>query len=218
MNNNPPNPTPSVTEELKPCPFCGGRGEPCNQRWMNRDHWGVVCQGSCGIFYDERADTKPEAVVAWNRRFGDHPLVQMVEMDEKLGLLADAPEANADLAMKSADQPPPHTGPTVESLQAAVERAAKMGPAGRPALGAMTPTERDKYLFGQTDVERAFDAALSSLNWRSNPSLVEAANRLRDDGFNNAKGHMSNYMAGRFLDAYSAARAAIAAMQRTGND
>lgn len=50
--------------------------------------------------------------------------------------------------------------------------------------------------------------ALKVLRWTDNPHLVEAADKLIADGLNNAAGHLSAYMAGRFIDAYEAARTA----------
>ncbi len=63
-----------------------------------------------------------------------------------------------------------------------------------------------------TEQVDAHEIALASLYWASNPSLVEATNRLREDGYNNKAGHLSNHMAGRFLDAYMAVKATLAAL------
>lgn len=57
----------------------------------------------------------------------------------------------------------------------------------------------------------AHEIALKSLYWDRNPTLVAATERLREDGYNNKAGHLSAHMAGRFLDAYMAVRAALEA-------
>ena len=52
-----------MTDELKPCPFCGG--DDLEVTDMDGDHY-VLCHG-CALeapFHDSRA----EAVAAWNRR------------------------------------------------------------------------------------------------------------------------------------------------------
>lgn len=51
-----------MTEELKPCPFCGGKAEFEN----DNGEWFVFCEkcGSMTVLFE----TKPEAKEAWNTR------------------------------------------------------------------------------------------------------------------------------------------------------
>lgn len=51
-----------MTDELKPCPFCGGKAEFEN----DNEEWFVFCEkcGSMTVLFE----TKPEAKEAWNAR------------------------------------------------------------------------------------------------------------------------------------------------------
>lgn len=64
-----------VTEELKPCPFCGGSTR--FQKWETahvptKASWSVTCPAFCvglgKVFDDEDGDGRQEAAKAWNRR------------------------------------------------------------------------------------------------------------------------------------------------------
>ena len=50
-----------MTDELKPCPFCGGKAE-----FEKDEGWFVFCEkcGSMTVLFD----TKPEAKETWNSR------------------------------------------------------------------------------------------------------------------------------------------------------
>lgn len=56
-----------MTDELKPCPFCGGKARvKCS---IKEDLWGVACykcECCTKVFFSEE-----EAVEAWNRRVND---------------------------------------------------------------------------------------------------------------------------------------------------
>jgi hypothetical protein len=54
--------------------------------------------------------------------------------------------------------------------------------------------------------------ALETLHWTDNPALVDAADRLLADDLNNRAGYLSAYMAGRFIDAFSAAKKALSSL------
>ena len=68
-----------MSEELKPCPFCGNKAELfCTK---GTEDWAVVCQHpECGcnarILY---CDTKEEAIEQWNRRTSDPEKQKLVE-------------------------------------------------------------------------------------------------------------------------------------------
>lgn len=49
-------------EELKPCPFCGGKADICE----TSSTWSFVSCYECSA--EIRGDTKAEAIEAWNRR------------------------------------------------------------------------------------------------------------------------------------------------------
>lgn len=51
-----------MTEELKPCPFCGGKAEFEN----DNGEWFVFCE-KCGSM-TVPFETKPEAKETWNNR------------------------------------------------------------------------------------------------------------------------------------------------------
>lgn len=58
-----------MTDELKPCPFCGGENvETSYKDTFNGDfRRGVYCADCCGGIYPYY-DTKTEAIDAWNTR------------------------------------------------------------------------------------------------------------------------------------------------------
>jgi len=60
--------------------------------------------------------------------------------------------------------------------------------------------------------EAAFNAAIIGLNWDKNPALVANARQLFGNSLNNSCGALSDYMAGRFIDAFRAAAAALSAL------
>lgn len=53
---------------LLPCPFCGGKAKPINERWSARPYHGVQCEGDCVTFFDCREDSPENAAAAWNTR------------------------------------------------------------------------------------------------------------------------------------------------------
>ena len=62
-----------MTEELKPCPFCGGKAEVRTLTYKDTKVYGIFClpdleaEYSHGHFIDNYAN-KQEAIAAWNRR------------------------------------------------------------------------------------------------------------------------------------------------------
>lgn len=60
-----------VKPALKNCPFCGGIGQHIHQRWLNRNYYGVQCDGDCVTFFDCRAKDEIQAAKEWNSRVGD---------------------------------------------------------------------------------------------------------------------------------------------------
>ena len=54
------------TEELKPCPFCGGEAE-LRKHGIHIERWYVRCKrNGCNYTYND--DEKPLAIKAWNTR------------------------------------------------------------------------------------------------------------------------------------------------------
>ena len=56
--------------ELKPCPFCGGKGDCNNTGQMDTNGkgvWWVECL-SCGANIEGKENTQEAAIEAWNRR------------------------------------------------------------------------------------------------------------------------------------------------------
>ena len=68
-----------MSEQLKPCPFCGGNAE--QNEWSRRGGgtgYGVFCYNLCVRLENERSlsdgyDTEEEAINAWNTRAGEKP-------------------------------------------------------------------------------------------------------------------------------------------------
>lgn len=62
-----------MSEELKACPFCGGKAELLTMRSKGVEVYGVFCRADLdqeyqhGHFIDNYG-TKAEAIAAWNRR------------------------------------------------------------------------------------------------------------------------------------------------------
>ena len=66
-----------MTEELKPCPFCGAKAIHGSHKkgspgaWENdEDHW-IFCASDDCLAHVGMCETKDEAIAAWNRRAGD---------------------------------------------------------------------------------------------------------------------------------------------------
>lgn len=66
-------------EELKPCPFCGGKADIWKKQypngyidgvWKTRTTWVADCS-VCDCVCSEIFKTKKEAIEAWNRRVED---------------------------------------------------------------------------------------------------------------------------------------------------
>ena len=64
---------PSMSEELKACPFCGGKAELLTMRSKGVKVYGVFCRADLdqecqhGHFIDNYG-TESEAIAAWNKR------------------------------------------------------------------------------------------------------------------------------------------------------
>lgn len=57
----------AMTQELKPCPFCGGEAHVLAQHWDDGSHvWWVEC-AACGA-EGMRCDDGQHAIDAWNTR------------------------------------------------------------------------------------------------------------------------------------------------------
>jgi Lar family restriction alleviation protein len=71
-----------MSEELKPCPFCGGDAQ-VTYFWQSYSHM-IVCE-DCGNKTPPQ-HTKDEAVAAWNRRASDTLLDAIhVAVNEAIG-------------------------------------------------------------------------------------------------------------------------------------
>ena len=55
-----------MTEELKPCPFCGGKAE-----LFGTEETGVFYVECLDCNVNDNFDTAEEAIAAWNRRMND---------------------------------------------------------------------------------------------------------------------------------------------------
>ena len=53
-------------KELKPCPFCGGKGQVI--KWHRHDKFFIVCQ-VCGTSVGNASDCRKSAKEAWNTRY-----------------------------------------------------------------------------------------------------------------------------------------------------
>lgn len=82
-----------MSEELKPCPFCGGKAEITGgpEGWTptfddpdsGGDPIAVICQScGCGLYSD--FDDATEAINAWNRRTNDSRDEQWASLKRKL--------------------------------------------------------------------------------------------------------------------------------------
>ncbi|MEQ1977395.1 Lar family restriction alleviation protein [Xenorhabdus sp. SGI240] len=57
-----------MTDELKPCPFCGGESD-VSEEFGGKYY--VYC-GDCSVEQTEPSETEEEAIAAWNQR--EHPV------------------------------------------------------------------------------------------------------------------------------------------------
>ncbi len=56
-----------MSEELKPCPFCGGKSMTHTEGWEFSGVWWTVCCPKCDFSGPEFLK-KDEAIAAWNNR------------------------------------------------------------------------------------------------------------------------------------------------------
>jgi hypothetical protein len=82
-----------MTDELKPCPFCGGKATVVHMARVGVCH--VRCEhGECPVLCKTSGDSKEEAIEIWNRHASDwrsckdsHPEIgQTVLIAEKTGI------------------------------------------------------------------------------------------------------------------------------------
>lgn len=57
-----------MTDELKPCPFCGGEAGIWKAQ-QERPAW-IACMGRCSVLVSKEYKTDGEAIAAWNTRAG----------------------------------------------------------------------------------------------------------------------------------------------------
>lgn len=96
-----------MSEELKPCPFCGASAEMNKGTYDFKPYW-VCCENGHGL--GKRGNSPEEAAEAWNRRADKVKVVAQVSLDEdKLRQLVD--EAMKNVAAEYAQ-------PVKEALKA----------------------------------------------------------------------------------------------------
>jgi len=58
-----------MTDDLKPCPFCGHEAVAIHSSWWDNDEYDVECfNGECPVKPHTCRETKDEAIAAWNTR------------------------------------------------------------------------------------------------------------------------------------------------------
>ena len=55
-----------MSDQLKPCPFCGGKAELWRAH-AERTAW-IACMSKCSVLVSKEHKTDAEAIAAWNRR------------------------------------------------------------------------------------------------------------------------------------------------------
>ena len=83
------------TNELLPCPFCGGEAETFNPFDAIPGTWCVICRecASCNGF----EQTEPEAIEAWNTRVDEKPSDTCSSIDYMLNTIGEREEHVAEL-------------------------------------------------------------------------------------------------------------------------
>lgn len=68
-----------MSEELKPCPFCGGEAEIWRAHPENppRKAW-IACMSRCAVMTKEH-DTDAAAIAAWNTRASEPEMAEALE-------------------------------------------------------------------------------------------------------------------------------------------
>lgn len=74
-----------MSEELKPCPFCGGEGNVIERiNPMSKWRWSVDCTTTtCGMSGPVEAN-KADAIAAWNTRTTDARITSLEEENKRL--------------------------------------------------------------------------------------------------------------------------------------
>lgn len=113
-----------MSEELKPCPFCGGKPHAQLMGRMAVRYWEVVCDNEC-VFSGPPKDTEEQAIGAWNRR--DPDAAKDAEIEKLKAALELGCTAVAELALEICGED--------QSVQSAARLIERAGPAS--SLGIM---------------------------------------------------------------------------------
>lgn len=84
-----------MNEELKPCPFCGGKAETHSCGTFENEKLAVIFDGRVGVHCSvchvatTPYENEEEAIEAWNRRSDDEPTETLEDIqarEERIGL------------------------------------------------------------------------------------------------------------------------------------
>lgn len=89
-----------MSEELKPCAHCGGRGEMDQFSPDAMDEWRVICADKSCEAWGPEASTRDAAITAWNRRVPAWRPIAEAERDAIVAWLRAQSEKGADIALE----------------------------------------------------------------------------------------------------------------------